>query len=359
MLTATVDAPAAGPDWKWRAIAERDAEADGAFVFAVRTTGVYCRPSCPSRRAKPENILFFDLAREAEAAGFRPCKRCRPTELSLQQTRALAIEAACRTIEAAETPPSLAVLAAAAGLSPHHFHRTFRAVTGVTPRAYAGQVRERRAAATLRDEATGGVTRAIYDAGYDSASRFYDGARDRLGMAPRAFRRGGEGEAIRSAVTPSSLGLVLVAATARGICAVRFGDDAEALGTELRTLFPKARHLPPDQAFSELVEAVIGRIEQPAAVEELPLDIQGTLFEQRVWAALREIPTGETRTYGAVAEAIGQPTAARAVARACAANPVAVLTPCHRVVPAAGGLGGYRWGAERKGELLHREGAGK
>jgi AraC family transcriptional regulator of adaptative response/methylated-DNA-[protein]-cysteine methyltransferase len=357
MLTAPADAPATGPGWKWRAVAERDAEADGAFVFAVRTTGVYCRPSCPSRRARPENIFFFDLAREAEAAGFRPCKRCRPTELSLQQARALAIEAACRTIEAAETPPSLSALAEAAGLSRYHFHRTFRAVTGVTPKAYAGQVRERRAAATLRD--SGGVTRAIYDAGYDSASRFYDGAKERLGMAPKTFRRGGEGEAIRSAIAESSLGLVLVAATERGICAVRFGDDQEALEAELHGLFPKARHLPADRAFSELARAVIARIEQPEAALELPLDIQGTLFEQRVWAALRAIPTGETRSYGAVAAAIGQPTAARAVARACAANPVAVLTPCHRVVPAVGGLGGYRWGSARKGELLRREGAGK
>ncbi len=356
-MLATADAPATSPDWKWQAIAARDAEADGAFVFAVRTTGVYCRPSCPSRRAKPENILFFDLAREAEAAGFRPCKRCRPTELSLQQARAFAIETACRTIEAADTPPSLAALAEAAGLSPHHFHRTFRAVTGVTPKAYAGQVRERRAASTLRDSE--GVTRAIYDAGYDSASRFYDGAKERLGMAPSTFRRGGEGEAIRSIVTASSLGLVLVAATGRGICAVRFGDDEKALEAELHSLFPRADHLPTDAAFGALVRAVIGRIEQPAGALELPLDIQGTLFEQRVWAALRAIPTGETRTYGAVAEAIGRPTAARAVARACAANPVAVLTPCHRVVPAAGGLGGYRWGSERKGELLRREGAGK
>ncbi|MEZ5904622.1 MAG: Ada metal-binding domain-containing protein [Geminicoccaceae bacterium] len=296
MLTATAtapdttDAPAANTDWKWRAIAERDAEADGAFVFAVRTTGVYCRPSCPSRRAKPENIRFFDLAREAEAAGFRPCKRCRPTELSQQQTRALAIEAACRTIEAAETPPSLAALAAAAGLSPHYFHRTFREVTGVTPKAYAGQVRERRAARALQDSAGASVTRAIYAAGYDSAARFYDGATERLGMAPRTFRRGGEGEAIRSAIASCSLGLVLVAATGRGICAVRFGDDEEALLAELRALFPKARHLPPDAAFNELALAVIGRIEQPAAAAELPLDIQGTLFEQRVWAALRAIP---------------------------------------------------------------------
>lgn len=359
MQTATATNQEAAASWRWRALAERDAEADGAFVFAVRSTGVYCRPSCPSRRAKPENIRFFDLPREAEAAGFRPCKRCRPNELSLRQTRAFAIEAACRTIEAADKAPPLEALAREAGLSPHYFHRIFHEITGVTPKAYARAVRERRLAETLSGGEAGGVTRAILDAGYDSASRFYDGAKERLGMTPKTFSRGGEGETIRSAIAESSLGLVLVGATAKGICAVRFGDDARALEAELHALFPKARHLPADAALAGLVARVIAQIEQPAAAQELPLDIQGTLFEQRVWTALRAIPLGETRSYGAIAEEIGQPTAARAVARACAANPVAVLTPCHRVVPAAGGVGGYRWGSERKAALLQREGARK
>ncbi len=353
LATETRRLPTADP--RLRAVLERDAEADGAFVFAVRSTGIYCRPSCPSRRPKLGNILLFDLPREAEEAGFRPCRRCRPNELSLRQKRSFAVEAACRTIEAADKPPPLAALAKAAGQSPHHFHRVFREITGVTPKAYAATVRERRLARTLQAGEAGGITRAILDAGYDSTSRFYEGARERLGMNPRTFRRGGEGETIRSAVAPSSLGLVLVAATARGICAVRFGDDPKALEAELRALFPKARHVPADAAFEDLVRRVVARIEQPASAEELPLDIQGTLFEQRVWKALRAIPLGETRSYGEIAREIGAPRAARAVGRAVGANPVAVLVPCHRLLPASGELGRYHWGSDRKKALLERE----
>ncbi len=342
---------------KRRAIADRDPASDGAFVFAVTTTGVYCRPSCPSRRPRPEHVRFFDLPRQAEAAGFRPCRRCRPDQVSLRQRHAAAVETACRRLETAEEEPSLAALAAAAGLSPHHFHRVFKRATGITPKAYAQALRERRVAGALARPGAR-VTHAVHAAGYGSAARFYEGAGARSGMAPRAAAAGGEGETVRFAIADSWLGRVLVAATVRGVCAVHLGDDDDALEAELARRFPAARHERGDVDLGPLVAAVLARIERPATAEELPLDICGTAFEHRVWQALRAIPPGETRSYAEIAAAIGRPGAQRAVARACAANPVAVLTPCHRVVRRDGGLAGYRWGTARKARLLGREADG-
>lgn len=344
--------------WKWHALETRDPACDGAFVFAVRSTGVYCRPSCPSRRPKPANVVFFDLNRQAEAAGFRPCKRCRPTEVSPTQIRVAAVERACRLIETAERQPALAELAAVAGLSPHHFHRQFKAATGLTPKAYAKALRDRRAAAALAVGGPGGVMRAVFEAGFGSAARLYDRAADRFGMAPKTLAAGGVGETIRARVAESWLGPVLVAATARGVCAVRFGDDAAGLLAGLRRTFPRAEIVDGDAAFADLVARVLVRIDRPADSTELPLDIQGTLFQQKVWAALNAIPAGETRTYAEVAAAVGQPGAARAVGNACAANPLAVLTPCHRCRRGDGGLGGYAWGTSRKARLLARETGG-
>ncbi len=339
---------------RFAAVARRDRAADGLFVYAVRTTGVYCRPSCAARPARPENVSFHPTCAAAEAAGFRPCRRCRPNEASLAERQAEAVARACRRIEAAETPPALADLAAAAGLSTYHFHRVFKQVTGVTPRAYGAARRAARAADGLRQEDKT-VTDAIYEAGYGAASRFYDAAPERLGMTPTAYRRGGEGAAIRFAVGACSLGHVLVAATERGVCAILLGDEPDALLRDLQDRFPKAALTGGDAEFEATVALAIGLVEAPGAAPALPLDIGGTAFQQRVWQALRAIPPGRTATYAEIARAIGMPKAARAVALACGANPIAVAVPCHRVVRQDGGLSGYRWGVARKRALLDRE----
>ncbi|KMO30183.1 6-O-methylguanine DNA methyltransferase [Methylobacterium aquaticum] len=335
------------------AIARRDRAADGRFVYAVCTTGVYCRPSCAARPARPENVSIHPTCAAAEAAGFRACRRCRPNEASGPERQAEAVARACRLIEAAETPPALADLAAAAGSSPSHFHRVFKQVTGVTPRAYAAARQAARAAEGLRQAAT--VTEAIYDAGYGAASRFYAAAPGRLGMTPTAYRRGGEGAAIRFAVGPCSLGHVLVAATDRGVCAILLGDEPDALLRDLQDRFPKAALTGGDRDFEALVAQVVGLVEAPGTAATLPLDIGGTAFQQRVWQALRAIPPGRTATYAEIAQAIGAPSAARAVALACGANRLAVAIPCHRVVRQDGSLSGYRWGVARKRTLLARE----
>ncbi|WP_375465215.1 bifunctional DNA-binding transcriptional regulator/O6-methylguanine-DNA methyltransferase Ada [uncultured Methylobacterium sp.] len=344
----------AGDAARWAALAARDASADGRFVYAVRSTGVYCRPSCPSRAARPENVAFHATCADAEAAGFRPCRRCRPNEASLGARRAEAVARACRLIEAAETVPALDALARAAGLSPFHFHRVFKGVTGVTPRAYAEARRAARVAAGL--PRADSVTAALYEAGYSTASRFYAGAAGRLGMAPRAYRRGGSGETIRFAVGPCSLGAVLVAATARGVCAILLGDDPDALLRDLEDRFPNADLAGGDAGFEALVAQVVGLVEAPGRPVDLPLDIGGTAFQQRVWEALRKIPAGTTASYTDIARVLGVPGAVRAVARACGANALAVAIPCHRVVRADGALSGYRWGIARKRDLLAREG---
>jgi AraC family transcriptional regulator, regulatory protein of adaptative response / methylated-DNA-[protein]-cysteine methyltransferase len=350
----TGSAPARDEE-RWQAVKRRDSTLDGKFVFAVRTTGIYCRPSCASRPAKRENVSFFPTGAEAEKAGYRACKRCRPDKLGAPDPQVEAVKRACAEIEQAEEAPKLADLAAGAGLSPYHFHRVFKAITGVTPKAYATETRARRAADKLRTAET--VTEAIYDAGFNSSSRFYENTEARLGMTPGAVRRGGAGVVIRFAVGQASLGAVLVAATAKGVCAILLGDDPHALVRDLQDRFPRAEFEGGDPQFERMVAEVVGLVEAPGQRLDLPLDIRGTAFQQRVWAALQAIPPGKTATYTEIARAIGQPKAVRAVAQACGANPLAIAIPCHRVVRADGDLSGYRWGVERKRKLIDREAA--
>lgn len=340
-------------DPRWIAITARDRAFDGQFYYSVRTTGVYCRPSCGARLANPKNVAFHASAAEARAAGFRPCRRCRPDAESADAERNGRILEACRRIEAAEDPPSLAELAAGAGLSAHHFHRVFKAVTGVTPREYLAGVRARRVREELPNSET--VTEAIYDAGFNSGGRFYAQSNAMLGMTPTRYRAGGADVQIRFAVGECSLGAFLVARSALGICAILLGDDPEALLRDLQDRFPRADLVGGDEGFEQEVAAAVGLIERPADGLALPLDIRGTAFQQRVWRALQEIPSGATASYREIAERIGAPKAVRAVAQACAANALAIAIPCHRVVRLDGDLSGYRWGVERKRVLLDRE----
>lgn len=338
---------------RWAAVIARDREADGQFFFSVRTTGVYCRPSCGARQPRRENVAFHLTPAEAEAAGFRPCKRCRPTEASQAERHAETVAQACRAIEAAETPPQLDALAAAAGLSPYHFHRIFKAVAGVTPKAYADAHRGRRVREELARSGT--VTEAIYEAGFNSGGRFYERSAQVLGMTPTRFRKGGARTTIRFAIGQCALGAILVAATDQGVCAILLGDDPDALARDLQDRFPRAELIGADGDFETLVAKVVGFVEQPGLGLDLPLDIRGTAFQQRVWAALRQVGPGTTASYAQIAEAIGAARAVRAVAQACAANSLAVAIPCHRVVRSDGALSGYAWGVERKRALLDRE----
>jgi AraC family transcriptional regulator of adaptative response/methylated-DNA-[protein]-cysteine methyltransferase len=340
-------------DPRWQALLTRDESQDGKFVYAVKTTGVYCRPACPSRLAKPVNIEFFDSCDAAEAAGYRPCKRCKPKQASLSSRQADLVAQACRLIEASEEMPTLAALAEQAGLSPFHFHRIFKSVIGLTPKEYADAHRAKR----VRDELASGesVTSAIYGAGFNSSGRFYAESDKRLGMKPSDFRKGGAEAEIRFAIGQCSLGAILVAQSARGICAILLGDEPEALIRDLEDRFPKATLLGGDAGFEDLVAKVVGFVEAPNLGLDLPLDVRGTAFQERVWRALRDIPAGETVSYADLAERIGSPSAVRAVAGACAANKIAVAIPCHRVVRNDGPLSGYRWGVERKRALLARE----
>ncbi len=343
----------AADDARWQALVGRDPAADGHFVYSVRTTGVYCRPTCPSRRALRANVRFHDTCEDAEAAGFRPCKRCRPAGASLAARQAAAVTAACRAIAAADEVPSLDDLAATVGMSRHHFHRVFKAQTGLTPRGYAAAHRTDRVRRELAHRPT--VTAAIYGAGFNSNGRFYESADAMLGMTPRAFRAGGDGTTIHFAIAESWLGPLLVAVSDRGVCAILLGDDPAALARDLQDRFPRAEIIGADAGFEQLVARVVGFVALPAVGLDLPLDIRGTAFQQRVWDALRQIPAGSTATYAAIAERIGQPRSVRAVAQACAANALAVAIPCHRVVRTDGSLSGYRWGVERKAQLLARE----
>ena len=340
-------------DPRWMSVVARDRAADGSFYYSVRTTGVYCRPSCAARLANPRNVRFHATPAEAERAGFRPCKRCKPDQPPLEQQHAATIGTICRLIEASDEAPGLAGLARQAGLSPHHFHRVFKAVTGLTPKDYAMAQRTRK----VRDQLqrSNSVTEAIYDAGFNSSSRFYEKAEAMLGMQPRDFRAGGANAEIRFAIGECSLGAILVARSDKGVCAILLGDDPDALLRDLQDRFPQARLLGGDVGFETLVANVVGFVEAPRLGLDLPLDVRGTAFQQRVWQALREIPAGATASYRDVAERIGAPKAVRAVAAACAANRLAVAIPCHRVVRNDGALSGYRWGVDRKRALLARE----
>ena len=340
-------------DPRWPRVLARDAAADGQFFYSVKTTGVYCRPSCGARPARPENVSFHLTSADAEAAGFRPCKRCKPDQPPLAEQHAELIATLCRRIEQAETAPTLDQLADVAGISPFHLHRVFKAVTGLTPRAYAAAHRAKRMRSELNR--AGRVTDAIYDAGYGSNGRFYAEADGLLGMTPSAFRAGGRDVEIRFAIGQCTLGAILVAASARGICAILLGDDPDALARDLQDRFPKATLIGADAGFEATVAQVVGLVEAPQLGHALPLDLRGTAFQQRVWQALRAIPAGATVSYAEVAQRIGAPTSMRAVAQACGANALAVAIPCHRVVRSDGALSGYRWGVERKRSLLERE----
>ncbi|MFQ5784534.1 MAG: bifunctional DNA-binding transcriptional regulator/O6-methylguanine-DNA methyltransferase Ada [Alphaproteobacteria bacterium] len=339
---------------RWAVVNGRDARFDGAFVYAVASTGIYCRPSCPSRRPQRRQVVFFDLPEAAERAGYRACRRCRPRETPAQDARCAAVRRACRLIEAAdERAPTLAEIGAEVGLSPHHLQRSFKRLVGVSPRQYADARRLDRLKTRLR--AGDAVTGALYEAGYGSSSRLYEGAPARLGMTPAAYRRGGKGWRIGYAVAPCPLGWLLVAATARGVCAVALGDDAPPLEAALFAEYPAAEIARDDDGLADWLGGVLTHIDGRRPHVGLPLDVQATAFQRLVWQELTRIPYGETRSYGDVARAIGRPKAVRAVARACATNPVSVVVPCHRVVREDGGLGGYRWGIERKRALLARE----
>lgn len=340
--------------WYWDAVANRDTASAGQFVYAVRTTGIYCRPGCPSRLPKRENVAFFLDCRAAETAGFRPCERCDPNGVSIAGKSAAAVSKACRLIEASEEFPKLGELARAVGVSPFHFHRQFKAITGLTPKAYATAYRAKTVRAALTDPKNT-VTQAIYEAGFNSGSRFYEKAAETLGMTPTAYRNGGAGEEVRFAIAQCSLGSILVASSIKGVCAILLGDDPEALARDIQDRFPKARLVGGDAAFERLVSQVVGFVEAPAIGLDLPLDIRGTAFQQRVWQVLRKIPPGQTVSYAEIAERIGAPKATRAVARACGANNIAIAIPCHRVVRTDGSLSGYRWGVERKRALLEKE----
>ena len=340
-------------DPRWAQVVARDKTADGVFWYSVASTGVYCRPSCPSRRANPRNVQLHDSIGAAEAAGFRACRRCNPDGLSIDAAHAALVTKACRLIDAAAEAPSLAQLADATELSPHYFHRLFKKATGLTPKAYAAARRAARLRDGLGHAAT--VTQAFHDAGFGSNGRFYEASSALLGMRPTQYRAGGADEVLRFAVGQCSLGAILVACSHRGVAAILLGDDPEELVRDLEARFPKARLVGGDAAYEQQVALAVGLVEAPARGLALPLDVRGTAFQQRVWRALQDIPPGRTATYAEVAQRIGAPAATRAVASACAANPIAVAIPCHRVVRRDGGLSGYRWGVERKRELIARE----
>ena len=346
-------APATLDDPRWEAVVTRDAKADGQFFYSVRTTGVYCRPSCAARMPLAENVAFHVTAIDAQHAGFRACLRCKPDEPSLAAKHAALVAQTCRLLESSEHLPSLAELAQCAQLSTFHLHRVFKAITGLTPRAYAAAHRGKR----MREELVraGSVTDAIYGAGYNSGGRFYAEANDVLGMTPTRYRAGGADTDIRFAIGQCSLGAILVARSDRGVCAILMGDDPETLVRDLQDRFPRATFVGGDIGFEQWVARVIGCVEAPGLGLDLPLDVRGTVFQRRVWQALRTIPAGKTASYSDIASRIGAPKATRAVAQACASNALAVAIPCHRVVRSDGTLSGYRWGVERKRALLTRE----
>jgi AraC family transcriptional regulator of adaptative response/methylated-DNA-[protein]-cysteine methyltransferase len=338
---------------RWQAVVDRNRAADGGFFFSVRTTGVYCRPSCGARLPRRENVAFHATPADAEAAGFRACLRCKPNLERSEDAQAKAVARACRAIEEAEEPPTLEALAKIAGQSPWHFHRVFKAATGVTPKAYADAHRGKRVRDELKRADT--VTEAIYSAGFNSNGRFYAASNDLIGMTPTGFREGGAGATIRFALGECSLGAILVAATDKGVCAITLGDDPQQLVRAFQDDFPNAQLVGGDRNFEGIVAAAVGLVEGSPSEFKLPLDVRGTAFQQRVWQALRDIPAGKTASYMEIAAKIGAPASVRAVAGACASNRIAVAIPCHRVVRTDGSLSGYRWGVERKRALLQRE----
>lgn len=342
-------------DPRWIAIVTRDIKADDTFFYSVETTGVYCRPSCAARLARPEHIRFHLTRADAEQAGFRACQRCKPDQPPLIEQYAAKVTEACRIIEEAETTPSLQDLANRVGISTSHFHRMFKKITGLTPRQYAQAHRAKRVRDQLGRSVT--VTEAVFEAGYNTNSRFYEQSEQILGMTPTRYRSGGIHTVIRFAIGECSLGAILVAESDLGVCAILLGDDPKALAHDLQDRFPRAKLIGGDSSFEERIAQVVGFIEQPGIGLNLPLDVRGTAFQHRVWQALREIPAGKTVSYTEIANRIGLPKAARAVAGACAANPLAVAIPCHRVIRTDGGLSGYRWGVERKRALLAKEAA--
>ncbi|MBV6288553.1 bifunctional DNA-binding transcriptional regulator/O6-methylguanine-DNA methyltransferase Ada [Pseudomonas aegrilactucae] len=345
--------PISATDPRWQALLARDPAADPLFVYGVRTTGVYCRASSPSRLPRIENVEFFDTAEQAEAAGYRPSRRRGANHSQVAEQHAAQVTRACQLIEQAETEPNLKQLAAHVSMSPYHFHRVFKAATGLTPKAYAGAHRAHKVRSQLTQ--ANSITDALYEAGYNSNSRFYEASAALLGMTPGAYRAGGVNARIRFAIAQCSLGAILVAQSERGVCAILLGDDAEVLLHDLQDKFPKAELIGADAAFEQRVARVVGFVEAPALGLDLPLDLRGTAFQQRVWQALCSIPPGSTASYADIAQRIGAPKAVRAVAQACAANSLAVAVPCHRVVRSDGNLSGYRWGVERKKALLERE----
>ena len=336
------------PDTAWAAFMRRDRSWDGRVIGAVRTTGIYCKPSCPARRPKRENVTFYASGEEARAAGFRACMRCKPDEVGRDRE---AVARAVKLIEEAEEAPTLVELSAAVGYAPHHFQRIFKRDLGVSPAEYVRALRNRRTETALK--ANGRVTDAVYDAGYSGPSSFYSDAKERLGMTPSAWRDGGRGETIRWTHFDSPLGQMLIAATSKGICRLTFDDSEESL----RRLFPKATIVEDDRGLKELVEGALQAIERPLAMPDLPIDVAGTAFQEAVWRELRKIPAGETRSYAQIAAAIGHPKAVRAVGSANGDNHICVLIPCHRVIRSDGTLGGYGGGIERKKKLLASEGA--
>ncbi|QII38228.1 bifunctional DNA-binding transcriptional regulator/O6-methylguanine-DNA methyltransferase Ada [Rouxiella badensis] len=339
---------------RWQAVQARDPAADEYFVYAVETTGIYARPSSAARLPKRENVIFFDSSESAEAAGYRPSRHSAGDRSSADSYRVEIVTAACRFIETADPLPNLATLSNNAQMSSAYFHRIFKTVTGLTPKAYIAALMARRLREQLENEQQT-VTDAIYGAGFSSNSRFYETSQARLGMSAKDYRRGGLGAMIHFAVGQCSMGAILVAQSQKGICAILMGDDPEKIVRDLQDQFPQANLIGADAEFEQLVAQVVGFVEQPNMGLNLPLDVQGTAFQERVWLALREVPPGTTVSYTDIAERIGSPKAVRAVAQACAANHIAVAIPCHRVVRRNGDLSGYRWGVERKQQLLHRE----
>jgi AraC family transcriptional regulator of adaptative response/methylated-DNA-[protein]-cysteine methyltransferase len=353
-VTSAALAPTLDPKDQWRIVLARDRRYDGDFVYAVRSTGIYCRPSCPSRRPRRTVVRFFPIPEAAEAAGFRACRRCHPSRLQPHDPAVALVRELCRAIDAQpDGPADLTALGRRAGRSPHQVLRAFRRVLGVSPRQYRDARRVSRLKSSLKEMPH--VSPAIYEAGFGSSSRVYERAAGALGMTPATYARGGRGAAIRYSVVPSHLGTLLVAATERGICKIGLGDSAAALERDLRREFPAAHIARDAGGMDAWVQAILAHLAGTEPHLDLPLDIRATAFQQKVWAALRKIPYGSTRSYQAVARSIGSPTATRAVARACATNPVALVIPCHRVVREDGDLGGYRWGTERKKVLLERE----